>query len=576
MRFRPAALLFGGVAYLFSLVALPAEHTDGQSAIASAHPVATSAGFEILAQGGNAFDAAIAVSATLAVVEPMGSGLGGGGFWLLHRASDGYQIMLDGREKAPAAANRTMYLDKQGKVIEGLSLNGALAAAIPGLPAALVHLAEKYGKLPLRQSLQPAIHAAEDGFAVYPRYQQLLEFRKPYLNNAAEKIFLGKDNDIPAIGTVIKQIDLAATLRRLAIAQRDGFYKGETAKKLLHSVKQAGGIWTQADLDDYRVIERPPVTGNYRGARIVSAALPSSGGIVLVEILNILSGFDLDMLTPVQRKQKILEAMRLAYRDRAVHLGDSDFIQVDQSHLTSMKYADLLRTNIGSKATPSDFLSESPMQEGQDTSHFSIIDNAGNRVSATLSINYPFGSGMVAAGTGIILNDEMDDFSASPGVENGYGLIGSSANAIEGGKRPLSSMTPTFIEKDDSVLVIGTPGGSRIITMVLIAALDYLHNTGEINDWVARGRYHHQYYPDIVQFEADALSEAEQAELSAMGYVLKARDRKYGNMQAVLLNTRDGSLQAASDPRWLGHAEVRPAAAKLPDDSLEYKKTGTD
>lgn len=576
MRFRPAALLFGGVAYLLSLVALPAEHTDGQSAIASAHPVATSAGFEILAQGGNAFDAAIAVSATLAVVEPMGSGLGGGGFWLLHRASDGYQIMLDGREKAPAAASRTMYLDKQGKVIEGLSLNGALAAAIPGLPAALVHLAEKYGKLPLRQSLQPAIRAAEDGFAVYPRYQQLLEFRKPYLNNAAEKIFLGKDNDIPAIGTVIKQIDLAATLRRLAIAQRDGFYKGETAKKLLHSVKQAGGIWTQADLDDYRVIERPPVTGNYRGARIVSAALPSSGGIVLVEILNILSGFDLDVLTPVQRKQKILEAMRLAYRDRAVHLGDSDFIQVDQSHLTSMKYADLLRTNIGSKATPSDFLSESPMQEGQDTSHFSIIDYAGNRVSATLSINYPFGSGMVAAGTGIILNDEMDDFSASPGVENGYGLIGSSANAIEGGKRPLSSMTPTFIEKDDSVLVIGTPGGSRIITMVLIAALDYLHNTGEINDWVARGRYHHQYYPDIVQFEADALSEAEQAELSAMGYVLKARDRKYGNMQAVLLNTRDGSLQAASDPRWLGHAEVRPAAAKLPDDSLEYKKTGTD
>jgi gamma-glutamyltranspeptidase/glutathione hydrolase len=241
-----------------------------------------------------------------------------------------------------------------------------------------------------------------------------------------------------------------------------------------------------------------------------------------------------------------------------------------------MKYADLLRTNIGSKATPSDFLSESPVQEGQDTSHFSVIDNAGNRVSATLSINYPFGSGMVAAGTGIILNDEMDDFSASPGVENGYGLIGSSANAIEGGKRPLSSMTPTFIEKDDSVLVIGTPGGSRIITMVLIAALDYLHNTGEISDWVARGRYHHQYYPDIVQFEADALSEAEQAELSKMGYVLKARDRKYGNMQAVLLNTRDGSLQAASDPRWLGQAEVRPATAKLPDDSLEYKKTGTD
>ena len=576
MRFRPAVLLFVGVACLFSLVALPAEPKAGQSAIASAHRAATSAGFEILAQGGNAFDAAIAVSAALAVVEPMGSGLGGGGFWLLHRASDGYQVMIDGREKAPIAASRTMYLDQQGKVIEGLSLNGALAAAIPGLPAALVHLAEKYGQLPLRQSLQPAIRAAEAGFAVYPRYQQLLKFRKPHLNKAAREIFLDKDNEVPAVGTVIKQTDLAATLRRLAIAQRDGFYKGETAKLMLHAVKQAGGIWTQSDLDDYRVVERPPVTGSYRGARIVSAALPSSGGIVLVEILNILSGFDLDSLTPVHRKQKILEAMRLAYRDRARYLGDSDFIQVDQSQLTSMDYADQLRANIGSKATPSDFLSDSPVQEGQDTTHFSVIDHDGNRVSATLSINYPFGSGMVADGTGIILNDEMDDFSASPGVENRYGLIGSSANAIEAGKRPLSSMTPTFIEKDDSVLVLGTPGGSRIITMVLIAALDYLHGTGDIGDWVARGRYHHQYYPDVVQFEADALSEAEQAELSTMGYVLKARDRNYGNMQVVLLNTRDGSLQAASDPRWLGLAEVRPAAGKPNVDLIEYKKTATD
>ena len=575
MRFHPAVLLLGGVMFLFSLPALPVQQSAGQSAIASAHPIATSAGFEIIAQGGNAFDAAVAVSAALAVVEPMGSGLGGGGFWLLHRASDGFQIMLDGREMAPAAATRTMYLDQQGQVIDGLSLNGALAAAIPGLPAALVHLAANYGNLPLRQSLQPAIRAAEEGFTVYPRYQRLLKFRQPHLNTAAEEIFLTKSNEVPAVGTVIKQLDLAATLRRLAIGQRDGFYKGETAEKLLHSVSQAGGIWSQADLDAYQVVEREPIIGSYRGARIVSAALPSSGGIVLVEILNLLADFDLDGLPPVEQKQKIIEAMRLAYRDRAKYLGDSDFVQVDQARLTSMAYADRLRANIGNRATPSDFLSDLPVQEGQDTTHFSIIDHAGNRVSATLSINYPFGSGMVAAGTGVILNDEMDDFSASPGVENGYGLVGSSANAIEAGKRPLSSMTPTFVEKNDAVLVVGTPGGSRIISMVLIAVLDFLHGRGEIADWLARGRFHHQYYPDVVQYEADALSDLEQSELSAMGYVLKARKSNYGNMQAVLLNILDGSLQAASDPRWLGRAEVRSDQANQPVDRLEMKKTGT-
>ena len=255
--------------------------------------------------------------------------------------------------------------------------------------------------------------------------------------------------------------------------------------------------------------------------------------------------------------------------------GDSDFVQVDQARLTSMAYADRLRANIGNRATPSDFLSDLPVQEGQDTSHFSIIDHAGNRVSATLSINYPFGSGMVAAGTGVILNDEMDDFSASPGVENGYGLVGSSANAIEAGKRPLSSMTPTFVEKKDAVLVVGTPGGSRIISMVLIAVLDFLHGRGEVGDWLARGRFHHQYYPDVVQYEADALSNLEQSELSAMGYVLKARKSNYGNMQAVLLNILDGSLQAASDPRWLGRAEVRSDQANQPVEHLEMKKTGT-
>ncbi len=579
MRFRPAAILLGGFFYLLSLPLYSAQQDTQQenyrSAIASAHPLATAAGFEILEHGGNAFDAAVAISATLAVVEPMGSGIGGGGFWLLHRASDGFQTMLDGREKAPAAATRDMYLDEQGKVIDRLSLDGTLAAAIPGLPAALVHLASNYGSLPLRQSLLPAIRAADKGFAVYPRYQQLLELRKPYLNDAAKKIFLNKSGEVPAVGTVIRQPDLAATLRRLAIGQRDGFYKGETADKLLDAVTSSGGIWTQADLDNYQVVERVPVTGSYRGARIVTAALPSSGGIVLVEILNILSGFNLDALTALQRKQKIIEAMRLAFRDRAKYLGDDDFIEVDQSRLVSMPYADQLRSIITDSALPSEFLSDSPVPEGQDTSHFSVIDYEGNRVSATLSINYPFGSGFVAAGTGVVLNNEMDDFSVSPGVENVYGLIGSHANAIEAGKRPLSSMTPTFVEKNDDVLVIGTPGGSRIISMVLIAVLEYLHDRGSLNDWLAQGRFHHQYYPDVVQFETGAISEAEQSELSNLGYALQELQRSIGNMHAVFENSADGSLQAASDPRWLGRAEVKSLQRKQSNGAVQLKKMGT-
>jgi len=572
MSIRLAVLLFGGYICFASPAALPAGQVTSEAAIASAHSAATAAGFEILAQGGNAFDASIAVTATLAVVEPMGSGLGGGGFWLLHRASDDFQVMLDGRETAPAAASRDMYLNEQGEVIDGLSLNGALAAAIPGVPAALAHLAEKYGRLPLRQSLQPAIREAENGFAVYPRFQQLLEFRKPHFNEAAKKIFLTADNEVPAIGTIIRQPALAATLRRLAIGGRNGFYKGETASRLLDAVSAAGGVWTQQDLENYQVVERAPVTGSYRGARIISAAPPSSGGIVLVEILNLLSGFDLDAMSPVQRKQKVIEAMRLAYRDRAKYLGDSDFIEFDQSRLTSMAYADELRKNISDRATPSEFLDDEPVSEGQDTTHFSIIDQQGNRVSATLSINYPFGSGMVAAGTGILLNDEMDDFSARPGKENAYGLIGSAANAIEPGKRPLSSMTPTFVEKDNGVLVIGTPGGSRIITMVLLAALEYLHGRGGLEDWLALGRYHHQYYPDKIQFEKGALDTDEQAELASMGYQLNERERNYGNMQAILQDA-NGRLQAASDPRWLGSAVVRtPEAVKNPPKNTEMMR----
>lgn len=553
---RLFVILSGGLFSILFSTLLFAQQSGAQSGIASAHPLATAAGFEILEKGGNAFDAAIAVSSTLAVVEPMSTGLGGGGFWLLHRASDGFQVMVDSREKAPAAATRDMYLDDQHKIIPGLSKDGALAVAIPGVPAALEHLATNYGRLPLRESLQPAIRAAEKGFTVYPRFRTLLKYRKPHLNSAASKIFLTDKGELPAIGALIRQADLASTLRRLAIGGRKGFYQGETAGKLVKAIKQAGGIWSQADLDAYQIVERAPVVGSYNDARIVSAALPSSGGILLVEMLNILSGFDLDAMSRVQRKQKIIETMRLAYRDRAEYLGDADFIQVDQALLTSMGYADKLRKNIGDSATASASLPKIQSPEGEDTTHFSVVDAKGNRVSATLSINHPFGSGIVAAGTGVVLNNEMDDFSASPGVENSFGLIGSEANSIKGGKRPLSSMTPTFIEKNDSVLVLGTPGGSRIITMVLIAALEYIHDRGGLEDWLAQGRFHHQYHPDVVQFEPGGLTKAEYDELSLLGYDFREIKRKYGNMMAVLRNN-SGKVQAVSDPRYQGYAEVR-------------------
>ena len=452
-------------------------YADGHKvAIASAHPLATAAGFEILDKGGNVFDAAVAVSAALAVVEPTGSGLGGGGYWLLHREKDGLETLIDGREKAPLAAHKAMYLDKDGKVIPKLSLDGALAAAIPGMPAGLVHLSEKYGKLPLAESLAPAIRYAQTGFAIGDRYLKLLKFRSELINQypATAEIFLD-NGKLPKPYSILRQPDLANTLTQLAESGRDGFYSGCVADKLVKGVKKAGGIWTKEDLESYQIVEREPIRGQYKGIKITSAAPSSSGGIVLIEALNILSGYDLQKTDEIIRKHLITEAMRRAYHDRTLYLGDADFIDIPVKRLLNEDYAAGLRSSIRTdKALPSDRLSGEIEQqpEGTNTTHFSIIDEEGNRVAATLSINFPFGSGFVAAGTGVVLNDEMDDFSTLPGVMNGYGLVGGVANAIAPGKRMLSSMTPTFLETDTQVAVLGTPGGSRIISMVLLAALD--------------------------------------------------------------------------------------------------------
>ncbi len=536
------------------------EATEQKAAIASAHRLATYAGFEILQQGGNAFDAAVAVSAALAVLEPAGSGLGGGGFWLLHRAKDGFETMIDGREKAPLAATKTLFLDKQGQVIKELSKNGALAAGIPGLPAALVHLAKNYGQLSLAQSLQPAIKHARNGFIIGERHRKLLKFRLATLQKHphAASIFLD-NNNVPNKKSILQQTDLANTLEQIAQQGHKGFYAGKVANALISGVKQAGGIWTQKDLDDYQVIERMPIKGTYKDISITSASLPSSGGIVLLEALNILSGYQLEQMDEINRKHIISEALRRAYHDRAYYLGDSDFVSVPVKRLINPDYAAGLRASIRmDKATASNSLAGDIQEKsaGRNTTHFSIIDNQGNRVAATLSINFPFGSAFVAKGTGVLLNDEMDDFVSKTGSMNGYGLVGSNANAIEPGKRMLSSMSPTFIEDKDRIAVLGTPGGSRIISMVLLAILDFAENKGP-ESWVWLPRFHHQYIPDLIQYEKGGMTNDEIEGLSSLGHQLKEIRYRYGNMQAVQFNKKTKKLSAASDPRAEGLALIR-------------------
>ncbi|MFB6261832.1 MAG: gamma-glutamyltransferase family protein, partial [Thiohalorhabdaceae bacterium] len=367
-----------------------------KNAVASAHPLATRAGREVLADGGNAFDAAVAVSAALAVVEPYSSGLGGGGFWLLHTRG-GSDVMVDGREEAPSDASRTMYQNDAGEVIDGASINGPRAAGVPGEPAALAHIADEYGDLSLERTLAPAIRYAREGFEVGPTYRRLAEFRRDVLRRhpRAAEIFLS-DGEVPEAGAVIRQPALADTLERLAEKGRAGFYQGPVAAELARSTQAAGGLISREDLADYRVHERDPVIAEVAGHRVVSAAPPSSGGVALVQILRMLRAADYGEAAGVDRTHLFVEAMRRAYRDRAVHLGDSDFVDVPLQRLISRPYnAGLAATIHPDRALPSDYLPGPPAarEKGRDTTHFSVIDGEGNRVAATLSINYPFGSG---------------------------------------------------------------------------------------------------------------------------------------------------------------------------------------
>ncbi|WP_313217961.1 gamma-glutamyltransferase [Stenotrophomonas sp.] len=548
-----------------------AKHPEG-AAIASGHHLATEAGMEILAKGGNAFDAAVAVSSVLSVVEPISSGLGGGGFFLLHDAATGKDVMLDARETAPQSATPEAFLDGKGELDRDRSVNGAWSAGIPGLPAALVELSSRHGRLPLRTSLEPAIRIARDGFPVYARMARGYASRRAVMERypGTREVYLRNGKPI-AEGDVFRQPELAATLERLADKGFDGFYRGQTGALLLAGVKQAGGRWTAEELAGYRVKQREPIVFKYRDWTVTTAAPPSSGGIALASMLQILEGWDLKTLDEAHRTHLVVEAMRRAYRDRTFFLGDPDFVQIPQKVLTSKDYAQGLRATIHpEKATPSDLLSGNPTPlEDDETTHFSIIDRDGNRVGATQTVNLLYGSGLIPSGTGVLLNNEMDDFALKPGTPNAFGVMGYAANAPKPGKRMLSSMTPTFMESADKVVVLGTPGGSRIITMVLLGILGY--DAGlDAQQVAALPRYHHQWLPDVIEAESGAFDDATLRQLQAMGHKVdlpgdsaaggRGSSHVWGNLQTVEWNRRSNVLSGGSDPRNpVGSAAVSPA-----------------
>ncbi|VXB29851.1 Gamma-glutamyltranspeptidase [Pseudomonas sp. 8BK] len=558
---HPWRTLLGALALLCALE-LHAAAQPERIAIATAHPAATVAGQETLALGGNAFDAAVAISAALAVVEPYGSGLGGGGFFLLREAGDSPNYrFLDARERAPQAAHADLYR-VDGEIRKDLSLNGAQAAAIPGLPAALVELAERFGRLPLRDSLAPAIRLASSGVSIDRVYRERAGWRLAAMRDDPEtaRIFLDK-GEIPEEFGLLRQPELARTFEQLGSQGRQGFYAGAVAEQMVKAVRDAGGIWTLKDLADYRIAERQPLRVSLdQGRELISAPPPSAGGIALGQSLLILQQLPWQQANRVQRTHFVVETLRRAYRDRGL-LGDPDFVRNPAQQLLAPAYLKQLAGSIDpQRATPSDSLPPSKTwQEGDHTTHFSVLDSEGNAVAATLSVNLPFGAAFTAPGTGVLLNNEMDDFAADIQGSNAYGLSGSQANSIAAGKRPLSSMSPSFIESAKGFASFGTPGGSRIPSMVLLAMLEYLDQQ-PIERWPSAARYHHQFRPDLIEHEPNAFGPAEIAALEALGHQLKATGRQYGNQQVLYWNKQDGKVAAASDPRGIGTAVVTPVA----------------
>ena len=442
-----------------------------------------------------------------------------------------------------------MFLDDDGEPVYERMREGALAAGIPGIPAGLAHLATEYGRLPLAASLAPAIRLARDGFEVDERFAALTERAAPLLRRHGTDAFF-IDGKPPRPGQLLRPPELARTLEAIAADGARAFYDGEIAERLVDGVRDAGGIWTRDDLKAYAVVEREPLVGEFRGHRIVTAPPPSSGGIVLLETLNVLAGFDLDRLDPVTRVHLLIESWRRAYRDRGQYLGDPAFVDVPVRLLTDPAYAAGLRAGIRlDRATKSSALPAVTAHDGgSHTTHFSILDKGGNRVAGTQTVNFRYGAGLMPAGTGVVLNTEMFDFAPKAGAPDGFALVSASANTVAPGKRPVSSMTPTFVEGPNGVAVLGTPGGSRIITMVTLGVLGFVDGK-DAAEIVARPRFHHQFLPDVITHESEALSEDVREALVKRGHTLHENPRRYGNMNVVTWRYDGNAVEAATDPR---------------------------
>ncbi|MBK9096862.1 MAG: gamma-glutamyltransferase [bacterium] len=555
--------------YLFLLTACsekpqPISAENGMVVTTSSY--ASKVGVEILKKGGNAIDAAVAIGFALAVTYPSAGNLGGGGFMVIHLA-DGNNITIDYREKAPLSAHREMYLNESGEFVSELSMYGATSAGVPGSVAGLIYVLEIYGTMTLADVIQPAIELAKNGFRLEKRDSIYFSNTIPLFSQypSSMKIFT-KDGVPYSTGELFIQLDLAKTLEQIKEKGREGFYKGKVAELLVNQVRSLGGYITLEDLEKYQPIEREPILGNYRGYEIVSMPPPSSGGIALVQMLNILENYNLseENWGSAHYIHHIVEAMKYAYADRTNHLGDADFYPVPTDQLVSKEYAKTIFDRIEkekNKAVPSSeikSLDAEQVYESTETTHYSVYDSYGNAVSTTTTINSSFGSGIVVEGAGFLLNNEMDDFSGKPGVMNQFGLLGTEANSIQPEKRMLSSMTPTIILKNDEpYIVIGSPGGSQIITTVLQVVLNCIDFSMNIREAIEAPRIHHQWMPDSIFYEKDTLSPDVRKKLTDMGYHFwddSYETRLIGIAEGIMIDHENEIIYGASDPRGGGLA----------------------
>lgn len=521
-------------------------------AVVSAHPLASMAGVHILKSGGNAVDAAIATQFALAVVYPGAGNLGGGGF-LVARLADGKNVAIDYREKAPGAAHRDMYLDSAGNAIEDLSIYGHLAAGVPGTVAGLFASA-KYGKLPMEKLIAPAIELAEKGFVITEaEARSLNSLREKFLKYNTMPTAFVKEGEWKA-GDTLVQTDLANTLKRISREGMKGFYEGETAKLIVEEMQRGNGIITLEDLKAYEAKEREPVVFDYKGHEVITMSLPSSGGILLPQMLRMIEPYNIGEkgFHSPEAIQVMIEAERRAYADRAEYMGDPDFVKVPVEKLISREYAvSRMKDFTPGKAGKSDNI-KAGVVESEETTHLSVYDSEGNAVAVTTTLNGGYGSLVVVGGAGFLLNNEMDDFSVKPGVPNMYGALGAEANAIVPGKRMLSSMTPTIVVKGGKPwIVVGTPGGTTIPTSVFQSLVNIIDFGLSAEDAVNKPKFHHQWYPDNVSVERDFPEDVVKA-LENMGYVIRKRG-SIGRTELILIHD-DGSIEAIADKRGDDHA----------------------